>query len=187
MRDLEKTPMTLGGCLLVAHPSLSDPNFRRTVVLLSEHSLDQGALGVVLNRPLGKTLDQVSSAFEDSILGAVPAFEGGPVAPEQVLFVAWRWRPEEGNFELFFGVAAELVKKLRAQDPEIEVRAFLGYSGWGAGQLETELEENAWLLSPLQEEEMILERLEPLWRTILHRLTPELGFLADAPDDPRLN
>lgn len=187
MRDLENMPPSFRGCLLVAHPGLKDPNFRRTVVLLSEHSQDAGAVGIVLNRPLRKTLSDISSDFSDSLLGAIPVFEGGPVENDQVLLAAWRWRSAEGAFEMYFGVAPEMVKKLRAEDPEMEVRAYLGYSGWSGGQLETEIEQDAWLISPLQEEEMLLERLEPLWRSILQRVKPELGFLADAPDDPELN
>lgn len=187
MRDLESRPPSYRGHLLVAHPTLLDPNFRRTVVLLSEHSTESGAVGVVLNRPLHKTLGDLSTDFTDSILGAVPVFSGGPVETDQVLLTAWRWSAEEGTFQLYFGVAPELVKKLRAEDPEIEVRAFLGYSGWGEGQLESELAENAWLVCPLEEEGLELDHLEPLWRSILHRLKPDLDFLADAPDDPSLN
>lgn len=186
MEDLEITSPSFRGHLLVAHPTLLDPNFRRAVVLVSEHGED-GAIGVILNRPLRKTVGDVREDLTDAALAAVPVFEGGPVEPDKLILTAWRWNLTEGTFQLYFGAAPEMIAQLRADDAQFEIRAYLGYSGWSGGQLELELGESAWLIAPLVEEQMEAERLEPLWRQLLTQLQPELGFLADAPDDPGLN
>ncbi len=187
MRNLEQLAGNLKGQLLLAHPNLLDPNFRRSVVLIAEHSNKDGAVGVVLNRPLGKTLGDIGQDLPDPALAAVPVFEGGPVATETVLLTAWRWDNEKGLFQLYFGTTPESIAALREQDGEFEVRAYLGYSGWGSGQLEGELSENAWVVTPLHEEEMNIEQLPGLWRGLIKRERPELSILADAPDDPGLN
>lgn len=171
----------------MAHPSLRDPHFRHSVVLLSEHTREEGALGVILNRPLERTLGEVKIDFAAGDLSAVPVFDGGPVQTDQVILTAWRWNPEEGTFQLYFGIEPEAINLLRSEDPHFEVRAYLGYSGWGEGQVEMEVSENAWLVSPIVEEQMDLERIEPLWRDLLRRTRPELALLADAPEDPELN
>jgi len=146
-----------------------------------------GAIGVILNRPLLKTLGTVRADLADSELTAVPVFEGGPVEPDKVILTAWRWNFGEGTFQLYFGIAPEMIAELRAEDPCFEVRAYLGYSGWGGGQLEGELAAPAWLVTPLSEEQMEVERLDSLWRMLIDQWQPELGFLADAPEDPGLN
>lgn len=178
---------SLRGHLLVAHPTLLDPNFRRTVVLLSEHSPSDGAIGVILNRPLQKTVGDVRADLADDVLAAVPVFEGGPVEPDKLILTAWRWNLAEGTFQLYFGVAPEMIAELRAEEDSFEVRAFLGHSGWGGGQLEGELAEAAWLVAPLAEEQVETENLESLWKQLLKHLQPDLAFLADAPEDPGLN
>lgn len=187
MRDLEFTTASLRGSLLIAHPGLLDPHFRKSVVLLSEHSAEDGAIGVILNRPMQKTLGQIKEGYEDSDLYAVPAFEGGPVRTDEVLLTAWRWDNEAGTFQLYFGLPPEAALDLRRSDPEFEIRAYLGYAGWSEGQIEGELGESAWIVSPIAEEYLELEHLDGLWRKLLQALKPELSFLADAPDDPMLN
>ena len=92
---------TTAGSLLLAHPSLRDPNFRRSVVLMSLHNAE-GAMGVVLNRPAGKALAELSGEFALTPLAKVPVFLGGPVQPAQLVLAAWQSRPE--GFRLHFGV-----------------------------------------------------------------------------------
>ena len=82
-------PESLAGSLLVAHPSLRDPNFRRTVILMTTHGED-GAMGVVLNRPLLKRLGQLGGDFALGELSDVPIFSGGPVQTEQLIIAAWK-------------------------------------------------------------------------------------------------
>ena len=186
MPDRRDTPPRLAGSLLLAHPGLLDPNFRRTVVLLSAHT-DEGAMGVILNRPLRKKLADISGDFALGDLSDVPVFCGGPVQEKQLILSAWETTDEEGVFKLYFGLDPEKATELKRTRDEIELRAFLGYSGWTQGQLEGELRQNAWVIAPVDgvmggENEGV-----GMWRAIIRRVSPELHLLAEAPDDPQLN
>ncbi|MFP4281513.1 MAG: YqgE/AlgH family protein [Opitutales bacterium] len=187
MRDLEDSFRSLRGQLLIAHPSLLDPHFRRSVVLLSEHSREEGAIGVVLNRPLDTTLGSLRPQFADSDLGEVPVYEGGPVQTESLILAAWRWNADETELKLHFGIPPERVLALLESEPAYEVRAFRGHAGWGEGQIEGELAENAWLVAPMSTELLDSERIPEAWRSGVLKLSPDLRFLVDAPDDPSLN
>ena len=123
----------LAGALLLAHPSLRDPNFKRSVVLLTAHTPGGGALGVIVNRPLDKTLGEYDPALSESGLAGIPLYEGGPVASDQMILVAWKWSTEEGSFKLYFGIDAEKAQKIMGNDPEFELRGFIGHSGWSDG------------------------------------------------------
>src|SRR6185369_14655942 len=101
MRERHATKETMAGSLLLAHPALRDPNFRRCVVLMSAHSAE-GAMGVVLNRPLGKRLGQLSGDFALGGLAGVELFNGGPVQNEQLVLAAWQLRAD--GFRLHFGI-----------------------------------------------------------------------------------
>src|SRR4051812_10065158 len=105
MRERRKTTKSnIAGSLLVAHPILKDPNFRRTVVLMSSHT-DEGAMGVVLNRPMGKKLAELNVEFAVGPLADVPIFSGGPVETRQLLLAAWQTR--EDGFQMHFGIEPE--------------------------------------------------------------------------------
>ena len=95
MEDIGKFPDNYSGTLLISHPQMLDPNFKRTVVLLSAHSKEDGALGVVLNRPTQKCLGEIEEKFAFGSLSQVPIYEGGPVATDQILLVAWTWSDSE--------------------------------------------------------------------------------------------
>jgi len=174
------------GNLLVAHPSMLDPNFRKTVVFLTVHNSAEGSLGVIVNRPLDKTLGEFDSGLTASLLADVPLFEGGPVAPDKLILVAWKWVADVGTFQLYFGIDGEKAKQLFQEDPAYQIRGFLGHSGWGEGQLEGELQQGAWVLSGWRPE---LEKMQGVeaWRSILCHQNPAMKLLTDAPDDPSLN
>ncbi len=176
---------TLAGSLLLAHPTLSDANFRRTVVLLSKHD-DDGAMGVVLNRPLDRKLGQLTEGFAFGPLAEVPLFQGGPVEPTQVILCAWRAQPEGEGFQLMFGLDPERAVELAGVEG-VRLRAFLGYAGWSAGQLETELNEDFWVTSDLQPELMEIAPDVRLWRMVLGAMGDEWRLEAEEPDDPQLN
>lgn len=176
----------LSGVLIAAHPGLLDPNFRRRVVLISSHSAEDGALGVVVNWPLKQTLGEVDPAFELEPLGRVPLYRGGPVAQEELLFAAWQWLPKEGLFRLAFGIDHEQARSYLGA-PGYQVRAFLGYAGWGQGQLEEEVAHHSWLLSSVAGKSLTGEEGTALWRKILSGISPEMKILADAPEDPSRN
>lgn len=185
MRRREVSPEGLAGSLLIAHPQLRDPNFVRTAVLMSVHN-SEGALGVVLNRPLGKTLGDLGPEFAGTRLGAVPVYGGGPVNTDQLILVAWELQPEEGAFKLYFGLEPAKLEEL-AEKPGLHVRAFLGYSGWSGGQLENEMRHHSWLVSALPTE--LLGRVEgtEFWRKALGALGPEWRIHAGEPEEPERN
>ena len=180
-------PVELSGSLLIAHPGLLDPNFRKSVVLLSAHTEDDGSLGVIINRPLGQTLSEMNGDYAYGPLAQVPVYEGGPVQTEQMLLAAWHWLPTEGAFRLYFGISEEKATELLAGDTATEVRAFLGYAGWSKGQLDAERQQQAWLISPVNGH--MMEGLDgpAMWREILAAISPDLTFLADAPENPEMN
>jgi putative transcriptional regulator len=98
MRDLGSEPSsrTFAGSLLVAHPNMLDPNFRRTVLFISEHDPNQGALGVIINRPLDRQVADLVSDLPPASLADVPVFLGGPVAKNQLMLAAFEWEKDEG-------------------------------------------------------------------------------------------
>jgi len=177
----------LSGQLLISHPSLLDPHFKQTVVLVSAHTDDEGALGVIINRPLGVTLGEKNDDFTFGPLSDVPIYEGGPVQTDQVILAAWKWEDDARVFRLHFGLSAEAAREMKLADEATEVRAFLGYSGWSKGQIEHELAQNAWLVTPVNDQLVTRADGHDLWKNYLHRLRPELAFLADAPEDPSVN
>jgi putative transcriptional regulator len=176
----------LAGSLLLAHPGLLDPNFRHTVVLLSAHT-NEGAMGVIINRPLGKTLAEMSGDFALGDLADVPVFCGGPVHEKQIILSAWEVSEEEGTLKLYFGLDPEKAAELKRTREGLVLRAFLGYSGWDSGQLEREMRQDAWVIAPMDGVMVRDAEGEALWRAIIGRISPELRLLAEAPDHPELN
>ncbi len=184
---IKESTTTIAGSLLIAHPDLHDGNFRRTVVLISAHTEEDGALGVIVNRPLERTLGEVHGEFAFGPLAGVALYSGGPVGTEQMLLSAWQWNQETGVFRLHFGISAEKAAELLENEPGTEVRGFLGYAGWTGGQLEGELKHKAWVVAPIDSPDFSEENGEGLWKTLLGRVKPELLFRADAPEDPSVN
>jgi putative transcriptional regulator len=178
---------TIAGSLLLAHPSLEDGNFRRTVVLISAHSREDGALGVIMNRPLERTLGDVHGEFAFGPLASVKLYSGGPVSTEQMLLSAWQWNAETGVFRLHFGISAEKAVELLEAEPGTEVRGFLGYAGWTGGQLEDELKHKSWVVAPIDNPDFQESNGETLWKKLIARNKPDLLLGADAPDDPSVN
>ncbi|MEO7413187.1 MAG: YqgE/AlgH family protein [Opitutaceae bacterium] len=179
----KKSQETLAGSLLLAHPILQDPNFRRSVVLMSVHN-PEGAMGVVLNRPTGQRLGELNGDFALGPLAGVPLFKGGPVHPEQLIIAAWQSRPD--GFRLHFGIEPD--KAIQLMDEEgTHVRAFLGYSGWSAGQLETEMERHTWVVTNVPEDLLVQPQNDLLWKNVLGREGAEWRIMADEPEDPTQN
>src|SRR6266849_6040598 len=138
MRNIDgEKPRNLVGSLLVAHPSMLDPNFRRAVLFLSAHDPDDGALGVIINRPLDKNVADLVSDAPPEGLARAPAFLGGPVGNNQPMFAAFEWQKGKG-LKLNHNVGMDEASALAGEDP-MSICAFVGYAGWGAGQLEAEM------------------------------------------------
>src|SRR5437868_15300592 len=147
MRDLgdERLSHNFAGSLLVAHPNMVDPNFRRTVLFVSEHEPNEGALGVIINRPLDRPVAELVSDTPPAGLADVPVFLGGPVGKNQLMFAAFEWQKGAG-LKLSRNVASQQTGTGSANNEPMTVCAFVGYAGWGAGQLETEVKQKAWLI-----------------------------------------
>ncbi len=173
------------GQLLLAHPKLQDENFRRTVILMSAHDAN-GALGVVLNQPLGKTLGELSEKFTDTTLADIDVFLGGPVEKQQLLLCAWRMQDDGSGFQLLFGIDPEKAMQLKEM-PGVRLRAFAGYSGWSAGQLERELKTDTWVVTPMIPNILDLNQDKTLWRALLSSVGMEWKLFADEPEDPSVN
>jgi putative transcriptional regulator len=185
-RGQDDEDLHLAGSLLVAHPSLLDSHFKRTVVLMTAHSAEEGSLGVIVNRPLNQTLGQYDSELAGTEFAAVPLYEGGPVGSDEMILVAWKWASEAGTFKLYFGIDENQARQILEDDPEFELRGFIGHSAWGDGQLEDELEVTAWLVCPLSPDLELLEGLA-MWRAMLAQQGPKMHLLAEEPDDLSMN
>jgi putative transcriptional regulator len=175
------------GRLLIAGPGLFDPNFRRTVVLIGEHN-EEGALGVVLNRPTPLAVAEAVPPLAPLVADGEVLFVGGPVQPESPVVLAEFHRPDAADV-LAFGSIGFLTGHVDADDrDEIRrARVFAGYAGWGAGQLETEVDAGGWILEPAEPDDVFADRPEGLWSAVLRRKGGEFALLATMPFDPSTN
>ncbi len=181
----------LKGRLLVATPNLKDPNFFRTVVLVVEHN-EEGSAGVVLNRPSDTGLRE-GPLEEWGTLAADPplVFVGGPVAPGAAVCLARTaplsqppgWQPVIGGL----GVLDLDHDVEDVREGVDRVRLFAGYSGWGAGQLEGEIEEGSWYVLDADPEDALSAEPGGLWRFVLKRQGGKLALVANFPADPSFN
>ncbi|MGI8973572.1 MAG: YqgE/AlgH family protein [Gaiella sp.] len=177
---------SLRGHLLVAGPGLDDPNFRRTVVLVGEHG-DEGAMGLVLNRPTPMSVGEAVPPL--AVLGDGVVHVGGPVQPQAIVVLGDFSEPERAG-ALVFGTIGFLPGELEDPDEVGELRrarVFAGYAGWAAGQLELELEEDAWITEPARPEDVFADDTEGLWSAVLRRKGGAFAVLAMLPVDPRVN
>jgi putative transcriptional regulator len=189
MRELgdEQVSRNFAGSLLVAHPNMVDPNFRRTVLFVSEHEPNEGALGVIINRPLDRPVVELVSDMPPAGLADVPVFLGGPVGKNQLMFAAFEWQKGGAGLKLNHNVAFDEGSDAQGNKNLLTVCAFVGYSGWGAGQLESEVKQKAWVVHNANPSLLKLDRLPNLWFDIMRTLGPWYKMLAAAPDDPSLN
>ena len=178
---------TLKGQLLLAGAGLHDPNFRRTVVLIAEHS-DEGAMGIVLNRAAEVTVSEAAPALSVLVDPGEPVFVGGPVEPEAVLVLAEFDDPVE-SASLVLGDIGFLPGETETEiEPATRrARVFAGYAGWSAAQLEAELEEDAWILEPALPDDVFSPPDADLWRDVLLRKGGRFRVLAAMPPDLSLN
>ena len=164
---------------------MRDPNFRRTVLYISSHDETEGAVGLIINRPLDKQVSELVKDEAPAGLAEIPVFLGGPVGTNQLMFASFDWKNRD-TLSLNQNVAIEEAYLLTDEDRST-LRAFVGYAGWSAGQLENELRQNAWVLRKPDRSVLTPERLPKLWFEIMRSLGPWFKMLAAAPDDPSLN
>lgn len=186
----EPATQSMKGSLLLADPALQDPTFFQSVLLLTEHSSDDGAHGYILNRPIGRTVGDLLSdeAFQDGHykpLAKIPVFMGGPVSTEHLTFAAMAWSEYEEKLQFSTHLSAQ-----EAMMHEMEgytVRAFVGYSGWAKGQLEDELARNSWINREPESSIIPVSGVDKLWKDMLREISPWHRLVADEPDDLWLN
>jgi putative transcriptional regulator len=182
---------SLRGRLLVAGPSLIDPNFFRTVVLVLEHT-DDGALGIVLNRPSPMRVADPLPRWEPVAAAPAVVFVGGPVGDGVAIgigSVPARPDGEDAGFQPVVGTLAsvDLAREPDEIAPVEWIRVFAGYAGWAAGQLEEELELGGWLVVDALADDVSSSDPAGLWRAVLKRQPGRVAWLANFPDDPRAN
>jgi len=177
------------GKLLISSITLEDQNFKRSAVLLCEHN-EGGTFGLVLNRELNLTVSEVMENIEG---WDAPLYLGGPVQPNSIHFLH-RFGTKAGKCleispGIWWGGEYELVKTLLDSglvSPD-DVRFFLGYSGWGAGQLAGEITESAWIMGDISDSQLFDEPADRIWSRALKRLGGDFALLANFPDNPQLN
>ncbi|MDO8362429.1 MAG: YqgE/AlgH family protein [Actinomycetota bacterium] len=177
------------GRLLVATPPLADPNFDRTVVYMLEHTAD-GAVGVVLNRPLDEPPPDALYAWEDHLTPPATIFQGGPVDLDALIALAHLDNPAEGAWSQVTDMLGSIDLMLDPAEVATGVhrlRVFRGYSGWGAAQLDDEYAAGAWMVLPAEADDVFSPEPGDLWRTVLRRQGGRLAWLANAPDDLSAN
>jgi len=177
------------GRLLVSEPYLPDPYFRRTVVLLCDHSAE-GSFGFVLNRRMDLT---VNDLMQDLPPIASQVGIGGPVQSGELYYLHTLGAHIPGSVEVVDGVHMggdyEQLRSVLATDPRLSrhVRFFVGYSGWGPDQLRKELDDRSWLVAPASKRSVMSPAVDELWRNTLRSMGRAFAPLADFPEDPSLN
>jgi putative transcriptional regulator len=178
---------SLTGQLLVASPGLLDPNFRRTVVLVTEHNED-GAAGLVLNRPTDAEVSDVVPQLELLVDDGEPVYMGGPVQPNGVLVLGEFLDPSDAAVPPFGSLG---FPSLEAPEDVVPLttrrRIFAGYAGWGSGQLEDELAREDWILEEAQNDDAFTEAPGELWADVLRRKGGIYELVARMPEDPSVN
>ena len=179
---------SLRGQLLVAGPDLLDPNFRRSVLLVGEHG-DEGAMGVILNRPSPVSVADAVPPLADLVDDTDLVHVGGPVQPQAIVVLGDFRDPDEA--------AALVLGSIGFLPAEIEsaadvgsldrARVFAGYAGWGPGQLESEIAEESWIIEQAIPEDVFTEDPDDLWSAVLRRKGGPFAVLALMPPDPTSN
>lgn len=187
MSKLKRVPKK--GRYLLSDPFLQDQNFKRTVVLLTEHNED-GTIGFILNRPINFRLNEMVDDFPEF---DVPVFLGGPVQQDSLHFIHRIEQLAEEGDEIAPGVYwggnfEKLKMMILSGDVQHEdIRFFVGYSGWGPNQLAEEMELNSWIVSPSRQSFTFSANSGNLWHAILQAMGGKYKAMSNYPEDPSLN
>lgn len=189
MAEKEKQPSN--GQILISDPFLPDPNFSRTVVLLTEHN-DNGTFGLVLNHLTDLTLDKILGRDD---FPAIPIFQGGPVQLDTLHFIHSFGGALAGSIKvmegLWWGGDFNALTEILTSDnfDEKQFKFFLGYSGWSAGQLDEELLLKSWMIGDIKPKEALLKDTEDqkLWKRVVKKRGGSDKYMANSPLDPQWN
>jgi putative transcriptional regulator len=174
------------GQLLIAGPTLADPNFQRTVVLIVEHT-DEGAFGLVLNRPSETTVGEAVDELDPFVDEDDTLFIGGPVRQSALIVLAEFEDAEQAALVAFEDIGVLADHDIGTAPETRRGRAFAGHAGWGPGQLDTELSQGDWILEPAQREDAFSEEPGGLWESVLTRKGGSYALVARMPSDPSMN
>ena len=178
------------GLFLVAEPAMPDPNFKRSVILICDHS-DEGTVGLVVNKPTGL---QLASVMDEPVSLDNQLFIGGPVQPDTLGFI--HTYPNEVEMCLpltdemaFGGKFYEIAARIEEGSLDSgRFRFFSGYAGWSSGQLADEIAAGSWLMTRARRSDVFHYPSDRLWRDLLlMHGTQEMSLWANFPDDPQMN
>lgn len=176
------------GTFLISRASMLDPNFDGTVVLVCTHD-EEGTVGLTLNRPLEVPIEQVLPEATFLHDAEVPLLWGGPVGNDCLHVLSGPDGDPESVLPVLpgvhFGGSLELVR--RVFQGEGQLRFFLGYSGWSPGQLDEELAADAWFVVPAEVGEIWTKDWRLMWERLMAKVDPQLGWMAQLPEDPEVN
>jgi putative transcriptional regulator len=185
---MEGMDESLRGKLLIASPALVDPNFARSVVFITEHN-DDGAMGIVLDRPSETVVGEAVPQLSEVAGSDEPVYVGGPVQPTALVVLAEFSDPSAAAWIVVADVGFASADADMDELPEAvrRARVYAGYSGWGAGQLEAELEVDSWIVEPPLPRELFPDDPEALWSEVLARKGGQYALVARMPVDPSVN
>jgi len=177
------------GKILISEPFLPDTFFSRSIVYLTDHT-PKGSVGFILNKKIDMTLDNAITGFEgwNEKLNI-----GGPVAPDTLHYIHTMGDMIPGSVliedNIFWGGDIENIRDLVVDGriASAQIRFFLGYSGWSAGQLERELKEDSWVIAKVRPEVILNNRGEDAWKRVLRSFNNKYRIWADFPDSPEMN
>ena len=188
MNQAKTTPSR--GKLLISEPTLRDFYFSRSVVLLAEHSEEEGSVGLILNKPINLKIKDVVKEFPTN---EFPLFLGGPVHPDRLFYLHTLGERVAGSMEIIKGLfwGGEIEKLMELIDLNLvspdEVRFFIGYSGWEPKQLDRELKEDSWIVTQCTLETVMGCTPDKLWGNMLKELGDDYAIWSNYPTDPILN
>jgi len=188
--EYEKSKALKAGQLLLSEPFMPDENFRRTVVLVCEHTADNGTVGLIINKPINLRLNDI---MEDFPPFKGKAFLGGPVGTDTLQFLHVLGDQVEDSVKLgenlYWGGNFEQIKRLMLEEKiqPNDIRFYLGYSGWSVGQLDGELKDNSWIITPATSKHIFQTPHEILWREVMRNMGGIYSTMAGYPENPALN
>ena len=177
------------GQLLISEPNMLDPNFKRSVLLLTTHN-EKESVGFILNQP---TKLIINDLIEDFPLFNSPVYIGGPVQKDSLYFIHSIGDSIDGSIhlkeDLYWSGNFQTLRKLvyKKKIFSSQIRFFIGYSGWEAGQLEREIEEKSWIIADGNSQIALRYDNHKLWKKFISQMDTEYAIWANMPEDPSLN